>query len=381
MSDELLKNDWYNTLGCTMEDTKEQINKASRKLSLKYHPDKNPSKSAEAMFLQIQKAKEILLDDTARLEYDTALRKVSKRKIYDDKRKGQMDASKKRMRDELEERMKSATAKHHSSSAQHTTESVASKRAREQDIHSLRQENMARMESHHEENIKRDEEFRRQVADATARRQQATEHGTDDVSLCLKVKWRKNDFDQSEESVVHVFKQFGLIECVQFGGSKGSSAIIVFSHAASVQKAIEGMDQSTIYKVSRVEAAKSTIFNHVYDNSSGKKFAENGHVGGDTDGLMSHIRRAVERDQLLRNFPSSDQQQPSIIPSEDINSANKEKPKTAFAFKANAPAFPVMASQLKEKENDILKKMLEAAALKKGIADAPSSVPPVESSS
>ena len=78
MAEDLLKHDWYKVLGCSLEDTKEQISKASRKLSLKYHPDKNPSKSAEEMFLLIQKAKEVLLDVTARTEYDTALKKVRK---------------------------------------------------------------------------------------------------------------------------------------------------------------------------------------------------------------------------------------------------------------------------------------------------------------
>jgi curved DNA-binding protein CbpA len=388
MSEDILKHDWYKVLGCSIEDTAEQISKASRKLSLKYHPDKNPSKSAETMFLLCQKAKEVLLDTTSRLEYDTAVKKVSKRKVYDEQRKGKMDTTKKRMRDELEQRMKDAKRPPPTGQDQGHADSSASKRAREQDIHNIRKENMARMDSHHEDNLKRDDEFRRQVADATARRRQAASAGSaDDLSMCLKVKWRKTDFSQSEDSVVGVFREYGHIESVQFGGSKGTSAVLVFSSTASVQKAIEAMDESSVYKVSRVEGEKSTVFSHVYDNStssgsgsSGKSVNGGGTAGADLaddSGLMSHIRRAVERDQLLRSMTDN---------SENNTEKEKSQPaqpaQPAFVFKApaaaasNNPFSVAPASQLKQKENDILKLMMEASALKKKAAAAAAAVGP-----
>lgn len=364
MADEILKHDWYKVLGCVVGDTKEQINKACRKLSLKYHPDKNPSKSAEEMFLMIQKAKETLLDDTLRANYDAALKKVQKRKQYDEQRKGTMDASKKRMRDELEQRMRNAT-----SARPQGPDSDAAKRLRQQNIESIRQENRTRMESHHEESMKRDEEHRQQVAAAAMQRSEKdrVSAGSHDFSVCLKVKWRKSDTSQSEDSLVNVFKAYGNIESVEFGVSRGSSAIIVFQSAKSIDRAVEGMDGSSIYKVSKIEDIKQgDIFSHKYNNS--------GHstTGSDTSSdLMSHVRRAVEREKLLR-----------MLPEEVPGVPEREMQQNDVADKARgvSAAFPISAtpeivasvfagaSALKDKESDILKRMMEASLLKKEAA-------------
>ena len=364
MAEDILKHDWYKLLGCSVDFTKEQISKASRKLSLKYHPDKNPSKSAENMFLLIQKAKEVLLDDDARLAYDTALKKVVKRKEYDEQRRGKMDSSKKRMRDELEQRMRHATEKPRGG------ESKELKRAREQDIHNIRRENMARMESHNEESVRRDAELKQFVADVAARRNEknAAAAGAEELSVCLKVKWRKSDTSQSEETLVNVFKTYGHIEFVQLGGSKGSSAVLVFSDANSVQKAIEGMDDSVVYKVSRIDDPKQpAIFSHRY--ATKVPTADGYSNNSDPTGLMSHVRRAVEREELLRSMSKEHLSKQF----ESIESNKQTKPAEPSVFKAPAAsvfasAFSTSApsaSQLKSKENDVLQKMLEAAALKK----------------
>lgn len=357
MAEELLKHDWYKVLGCSLEDTKEHINKACRKMSLKYHPDKNPSKSAQEMFLLIQKAKEVLLDETSRLEYDTALKKVKKRRDYDEQRKGTMDASKKRLRDELEQRMKDAATR------QGGGDSKAEKRARAQDIHSIRQENMSRMQSRSEEAAKRDEEYRQCVADAAARRGErfAASAGTEDLSVCLKVKWRKSDSSQSEDLLASVFKAYGHVESIQFGGSKGSSAVIVFNNATSVQMAVEGMDNSSVYKVSKIDSARQAdVFSHKYDNSG---VTSTGATDGlsDSSGLMTHMRRAVERDELLRNMPSM---QGSVPPNGATKPTSVFIPPSTSIFSSRL-ATPFVASQLKDKENDILKKMMEKSAMMK----------------
>ena len=57
---------WYEILNCSINSSKEQISKAARKLSLVYHPDKNPDPEAAKIFLNIQKAKDFLLDEEKR---------------------------------------------------------------------------------------------------------------------------------------------------------------------------------------------------------------------------------------------------------------------------------------------------------------------------
>ncbi|CEM28628.1 unnamed protein product [Vitrella brassicaformis CCMP3155] len=62
--------DFYKILGVKKESSASEIKKAYRKLSMKYHPDKNPEKEASKKFAEIAEAYEILSDDEKRSIYD-----------------------------------------------------------------------------------------------------------------------------------------------------------------------------------------------------------------------------------------------------------------------------------------------------------------------
>lgn len=66
----MAKKDYYETLGINKNASKTDIKKAYRKLALKYHPDKNPSKDAEEKFKEISEAYAVLYDDEKRKLYD-----------------------------------------------------------------------------------------------------------------------------------------------------------------------------------------------------------------------------------------------------------------------------------------------------------------------
>ena len=59
---------YYEILGVSKEATAEEIKKSYRKLSLKYHPDKNPD--GEDKFKEISEAYSILSDNEKRNKYD-----------------------------------------------------------------------------------------------------------------------------------------------------------------------------------------------------------------------------------------------------------------------------------------------------------------------
>ncbi|MHC1588296.1 MAG: molecular chaperone DnaJ, partial [Methermicoccaceae archaeon] len=62
--------DYYEILGVSRDADANEIKRAYRKLALKYHPDKNPSKEAEERFKEISEAYAVLSDPEKRAYYD-----------------------------------------------------------------------------------------------------------------------------------------------------------------------------------------------------------------------------------------------------------------------------------------------------------------------
>lgn len=62
--------DYYDVLGVSRDASESQIKKAYRKLSLKYHPDKDPSEGAKTKFVELANAYEVLGDEEKRRIYD-----------------------------------------------------------------------------------------------------------------------------------------------------------------------------------------------------------------------------------------------------------------------------------------------------------------------
>ena len=66
----MTKRDYYEILGIDKNADKKELKRVYRKLALKYHPDKNPSKEAEEKFKEISEAYAVLSDDEKRKMYD-----------------------------------------------------------------------------------------------------------------------------------------------------------------------------------------------------------------------------------------------------------------------------------------------------------------------
>ncbi|CAH9119381.1 unnamed protein product [Cuscuta europaea] len=67
------EDDCYDLLGISQNANSSEIKKAYYKLSLKFHPDKNPDPESRAKFVKIANAYEILKDEATREQYDYAI--------------------------------------------------------------------------------------------------------------------------------------------------------------------------------------------------------------------------------------------------------------------------------------------------------------------
>ncbi|KAA8519996.1 hypothetical protein F0562_014313 [Nyssa sinensis] len=67
------EDDCYDLLGVSQSANASEIKKAYYKLSLKYHPDKNPDPESRKVFVKIANAYEILKDEATRGQYDYAI--------------------------------------------------------------------------------------------------------------------------------------------------------------------------------------------------------------------------------------------------------------------------------------------------------------------
>src|SRR5712691_6498106 len=64
------KRDYYEVLGVSRTVTDDELKKSFRRLAKQYHPDANKEQGAEARFIEINEAYEVLSDPQKRATYD-----------------------------------------------------------------------------------------------------------------------------------------------------------------------------------------------------------------------------------------------------------------------------------------------------------------------
>jgi len=373
--------DWYTILGCDHSSSKEEIGKAARKLSVKYHPDKTSDPDAPEKFLLVQRAKDILLDDVKRKTIDDHRSSVAKRQAYEANRNKNMDARRKRMRDELNEKVLHASSLQKAPSQAEIHQKEMKKRTKLVD--ELRQKNADLMQQSRDEAASQEKQ---KTHDFYNYRKAAVEEVNANNCCQLKVKWKRTAESHSDDSLYKLFKQFGSVEDAVLVGSKGTSGLITFTEADSARKAVEHFKHSEDYRVSLLEPEASSANKSTFSAYESSKAQQSE--------LSKDIRRAMEKNNLLdilhkfkRPTTSAvDDGADGVLPDNagmdatdaaasaagvhTADDSTGSKPSTAapsLSLNSRVPtgSNTMNASALASKESDVLLKMMEAARRKK----------------
>jgi curved DNA-binding protein CbpA len=301
---DILEHNWYEVLSISYGDSEQVISKAIRKLSLKYHPDKNTTDAkAPELFLLIQRAKDVLLDPAKRKIFDDHILSIQKRKEYDSKRSKSMNETRKKMKEDLENRMKEAMT------------ATSSKEPSRSSTKQSEKEFSSRQKTENErfrDEVDQTHEMRRGMDERIAKDRQIHQ---------IKIKWRKSQESHTDDSLYQLFERFGEIEFIDVSAH---SAIITFAEGKACHLAVNAFVGSPDLRVSIVESSyipkgKPKIFTHNYASDTTTTMKQPPIPTSIESLLADDIKRAVEREKYLRQLEKDSEHEDDLLTPMDID--------------------------------------------------------------
>ena len=164
--------DLYDLLGVDALTPKEDVHRAWRKRSLKYHPDKAGANFDAAKWELFERARDVLSDPNARATYDQAM----KAKLLRKREREAMDMERQKFADDLEAR-ENAAREQQMAKSQKDREMLQKERERLAELQRMREEEVKRQETAAQEMDDMAEARRRmkERKEAKARKKQAKE--------------------------------------------------------------------------------------------------------------------------------------------------------------------------------------------------------------
>ncbi len=232
--------DLYKLLEIEIDADDKAIKKAYRKKALKCHPDKNPDnpRAAEEFHL-LSDAYEVLADADTKKAYDNVLKAKKAAEV----RNRQLDAKRRKLKDDLEARESEAAREQQEKVYKAWSDKTEEARLAEE-IERLRGEGRRRLEEE-QEAMRREieeEEKKRRAATAAADQQQTPAPSGGGGPVKLKVKWKAKDGEETvydASKLKMIFSKYGeVLEAVVLPGKKGKmSGLVEMRHGRSAQSA------------------------------------------------------------------------------------------------------------------------------------------------
>jgi DnaJ family protein C protein 17 len=213
--------DFYELLGVAFDAPEAAIKKAYRKASIRYHPDKNPdNKDAADRFIYLGWARDILIDEKLKGEYDRARTRRREKSLQDEL----LDGRRRKMKDDLERREREGKDFMNNLKRKRAEDMNEAER-REQEIQRLAEDGKRRRKEAQE----RMEQKRKEEDDASfmgfekSPEPQALKPGESaEIDRTVKVRfYREADTTNwDKDTVSSMFAKYGKIDSVVMGKDK-----------------------------------------------------------------------------------------------------------------------------------------------------------------
>ena len=209
--------DFYELLGVAFDAPEATIKKAYRKASIRYHPDKNPdNKDAADRFIYLGWARDILIDEKLKGEYDRARTRRREKALQDEL----LDGRRRKMKDDLERREREVP-----NLKRKRAEQMNEAERREQEIQRLAEDGKRRRKELQE----RRERERKEEAEASfmdvekSPEPQAPKPGESaEIDRTVKVQFQREGETAAwdKDKISSMFAKYGKIDIVIMGKDK-----------------------------------------------------------------------------------------------------------------------------------------------------------------
>jgi len=280
--------DHYSTLTLPPFSSIAAVNKAYKKLALKYHPDRNRGdvktmEEAAEMFVNVKESHSFLGDIKLKEAYDEGRRRKGKQEEERGRRTEEMGKSRREMKEDLERR---------------EAEEVANRRGDRWMGEAAAGAAAARKEKELRRAGERMREGAAGAAGGKKRKAGATEEGR--VAKC---KWSRKKVQHTVHTLTSTLSPHGAIEEVTV--TADNAATVVFVEAGAVAVAVEAHRED---KAMRVTAAKGKAGAAVAESTS-RPFPSSLLAGDFEDLAAMRRRREAGRARAVRNMARADRRE------------------------------------------------------------------------